>query len=152
MTVYYELTIMSYSMLEETIITLSGWAPAIIQSSQFINYNSMCILRSLPFNNLFFFNQLRISVWSLVSKSVSYIKYPKHANAGKYCPMYVHLSSKFFTKFWSSLQCRRFLRTRECFCSRKHNVETPKEKRKWGESGAPTLRFAISTLPNLPLS
>lgn len=55
MTVYYELTIMSYSMLEETIITLSGWAPAIIQSSQFINYNSMCILRSLPFNNLFFF-------------------------------------------------------------------------------------------------
>ncbi|KAK2557757.1 WD repeat-containing protein WRAP73 [Acropora cervicornis] len=26
--------------------------------------------------------QLRISVWSLVSKSVSYIKYPKHANAG----------------------------------------------------------------------
>ena len=54
LTVYYELTIMSYSMLEETIITLSGWAPAIIQSSQFINYNSMCILRSLPFNNLFF--------------------------------------------------------------------------------------------------
>ena len=31
----------------------------------------------------FFFCQLRISVWSLVSKSVSYIKYPKFANAGK---------------------------------------------------------------------
>ena len=75
-------------MLEETIIILSGWAPAIMQSSQFINHNSMCILRSLPLI-IYFFNQLRISVWSLVSKSVSYIKYPKHANAGKYCPMYV---------------------------------------------------------------
>ena len=66
MTVYYELTIMSYSMLEETIITLSGWAPAIIQSSQFINYNSMCILRSLPFNNLFFFLISYVSQYGLL--------------------------------------------------------------------------------------
>ena len=36
--------------------------------------------------------------------------------------------------FWASLQCRRFLRANECFCWRKHLVETPKERRKWGES------------------
>ena len=33
-----------------------------------------------------------------------------------------------------SLQCRRLLRVRECFCSRKRHVETPEEGRKWGES------------------
>ena len=32
-----------------------------------------------------------------------------------------------------SLQCRRFLRVRECFCSRKRHVETPEERRKWSE-------------------
>ena len=30
----------------------------------------------------------------------------------------------------------RFLRARECFCSRKRHVETPKERQKWGESRA----------------
>ena len=30
-----------------------------------------------------------------------------------------------------SLQCRRFLRARECFCSWKRHVETPEERRKW---------------------
>ena len=36
--------------------------------------------------------------------------------------------------FWNSLQCRRFLRARECFCSRKRHVETLEERRTWGES------------------
>ena len=40
---------------------------------------------------------------------------------------------------------------RGCCCSRKHHFETPKKRRKWGES-APTLMVAISTLPNLPMS
>ena len=62
----------------------------------------------------------------------------------------------------------------EWFCSRKRHVETPEERRKWGESRgagrgqgerflssppprspsfalAPTLRVTISTLPSLPL-
>ena len=30
-----------------------------------------------------------------------------------------------------SLQCRRFHRARECFCSRKCHVKTPQERRKW---------------------
>ena len=33
-----------------------------------------------------------------------------------------------------SLQCRRFLRVCESFCSRKRHVVTPEERRKWGES------------------
>ena len=32
------------------------------------------------------------------------------------------------------MQCRRFLLVRECFCSRKRHVETPEERRNWGES------------------
>ena len=46
----------------------------------------------------------------------------------------------------TSLQCRRFHQAR----ANGFNVETPEERRKWGES--PTVRVAISTLPNLPLS
>ena len=34
----------------------------------------------------------------------------------------------------SDLQYRRLLWARECFCSRKRHVESPKERRKWGES------------------
>ena len=38
------------------------------------------------------------------------------------------------TCLYFSLQCRRCLRVRECFCSRKRHVETPEERMKWGES------------------
>ena len=38
------------------------------------------------------------------------------------------------TCLYFSLQCRRFLRVHECFCSQKRHVGTPEEKRKWGES------------------
>ena len=31
-------------------------------------------------------------------------------------------------------ECRRFLPACECFCSGKRHVETPEERRKWGES------------------
>ena len=77
------------------------------------------------------------------------------------------------------LKCRRFLRARKCFCSRKRHVETSRREEEIGrvkgsrdEAGrekrvffffpppprfpsftlAPTLRVTISTLPNLPLS
>ena len=71
-----------------------------------------------------------------------------------------------------SLQCKRFLRARKCFCSRKRHVETSRREEEMGRvkgSGkgvgrekrktsfpsfalTPTLRVTISTLPNLPLS
>ena len=45
-----------------------------------------------------------------------------------------------------SLQCRRFFEHTNVFaCESTNDVETPKERRKWGDP-------AISTLPNLPLS
>ena len=34
----------------------------------------------------------------------------------------------------SSVQCRRLLQARECFCSRKRHVETPTDREKLGES------------------
>ena len=59
------------------------------------------------FKQLYSF-QLRISVWSLVSKSVSYIKYPKHANAGN---CYIHAFDAFITGFISLIS----LITAQCF-------------------------------------
>ena len=61
-----------------------------------------------------------------------------------------------------SLQCRRFLRARECFAcasaiyiyllkfeKRGENGDSQKERVGGGECLAPTLRVAIFTLPNL---
>lgn len=45
--------------------------------------------------------QLRITVWSLVDKSVSYIRYPKHSDQGKHYqefhPVSIHES---ITEYW----------------------------------------------------
>ena len=47
---------------------------------------------------------------------------------------YCYVSWQAIFHVHGSLQCRRFLRASECFCSRKRHVETHEEKRKWGES------------------
>ena len=71
-----------------------------------------------------------------------YIEKPRWCSATKL--IYVSILNKPVVQAFSS-------QARGCCCSRKHHFETPKERRKWGES-APTLRVAISTLPNLPMS
>ena len=78
-----------------------------------------------------------------------------------------HQVFSFEVRRGSGSKCRRFLLGARIFLL----VETPKERRKWGESKgarevffslppppfpsftlAPTLRVAISTLPSVPLS
>ena len=82
-------------------------------------------------------------------------------------------NASFFSNL--SLQCRHFLCTRKCFAHKKVLCWTPNKRRKWDDSKGvgegvgretrkpspptfpsfalqSTLRVAISTLPNLPLS
>ena len=70
-------------------------------------------------------------------------KFSKTRHPGTlHCPFFStkKLSRLFLTKevmpspYLIACSCRRFLRARKCFCSRKHRVVTPKLRRKWSES------------------